>query len=428
MRTRQADCEINWNGAAVTSQMLGSKTTVTYTDVASGEADSLDIEINDCRRQWIIAWLPMLGDSLTAKIKLTDWQQEGDNRQLDCGLFLLDDFAFSGWPVIGKISAVSTPANTAFRETQRSKNWEQVTIREIAREIAGRVGIKLLWEVQGNDFIIGSIEQNKQTDCDFLMSLCDTYGLSLKIYANQLVIFDREAYKEKAAALTISEEDIISWSWQKTLAGTYTGGELNYTDQLSGKEITAKVGSGPRLLKVSARAENQGDAERRIKAAVNTANHGATSLRITIMGNACLAAGQCVTVVGLGRLSGKYYINRITHHIGGGYTMDMELSLAALLTKEVIEDAINRLAALGIIDSPSYWLASYQEVLYLDGLLLNMATHIKANKGGSISTAEQAIAKLSAAGVLNSPDYWRAKIGSLNNLALLLIKAANALG
>ena len=28
----------------------------------------------------------------------------------------------------------------------------------------------------------------------------------------------------------------------------------------------------------------------------------------------------------LGRLGGKYFIDSITHHIGGGYTMDLELS------------------------------------------------------------------------------------------------------
>ena len=32
------------------------------------------------------------------------------------------------------------------------------------------------------------------------------------------------------------------------------------------------------------------------------------------MGNAALVASQCVTVVGIGKLSGKYFIDTITHH------------------------------------------------------------------------------------------------------------------
>lgn len=47
MRTRRAETDLTWNGAAVTSKMVGYKATVTYTDAASGEADSLEISMND---------------------------------------------------------------------------------------------------------------------------------------------------------------------------------------------------------------------------------------------------------------------------------------------------------------------------------------------------------------------------------------------
>ena len=99
----------------------------------------------------------------------------------------------------GSISAVSTPADSAFRETQRTKTWVNATIKEMATEIAGKAGIALFWDVQGAEFTIESIEQSKKTDCEFLMSLCDTYGYSMKVYANKIVIFDREEYKAGAA-------------------------------------------------------------------------------------------------------------------------------------------------------------------------------------------------------------------------------------
>ena len=40
MRTRSAAVDLTWNGAAVKSKMLGQTTEITYTDPASGEADS----------------------------------------------------------------------------------------------------------------------------------------------------------------------------------------------------------------------------------------------------------------------------------------------------------------------------------------------------------------------------------------------------
>ena len=29
----------------------------------------------------------------------------------------------------------------------------------------------------------------------------------------------------------------------------------------------------------------------------------------------------------MGKLSGKYYLDQIAHHVGGGYTMDLDMSM-----------------------------------------------------------------------------------------------------
>lgn len=428
MKTRSVEVDLTWNGQAVKRKMTGQGTEITYTDPASGEADSLDIAIQDRDRQWTVAWMPLEGDTLEVSIKLSHWDREGDSRILPCGFFILDNFDFSGWPITGTISAVSVPADGAFRERERTKIWEKVTIPEIGKEIASRAGIGFIWDVEGTPFPLDSVEQSSETDCDFLMSLCDRYGYSMKVYAQKIVVFDREAYKKKNSVLTIQETDIERWSWKQVLAGTYTGGEYTYTDPTTEEEIKAVVGTGSRILKQSGRANGKEDAERRIQAAVDKANHGAATLSLTMMGNASLVASQCVTVVGLGRLSGQYYIDRITHHVGSGYTMDLELSRVKRITEEVIRDAVQRLTRIGVMDTPEYWEANYKKVNHLDGLILNMATRIKVNLGGtSITTVEEAIKVLTDTGVINSPDYWTAVYPSIAWLDRLMIKAANAL-
>ena len=223
---------------------------------------------------------------------------------------------------------MSVPADSSFRETERSKTWENVTVEEIGKEIAGRAGVSLSYDVEGGPIQIKTIEQSERTDCDFYMELCSTYGLAMKVYSKKIVVFDREAYKAKGPAATITPDMIQSWNWDRKLAGTYTGGEYTYTDPGTEEEIKVNVGEGPRILKVSGKADNKADAERKIKAAVANANHGTRKMSVTITGTASLVASQCVAMVGLGKLSGKYYIDQITHHIGGsGYTMDLDLSL-----------------------------------------------------------------------------------------------------
>lgn len=405
MKPRQAEVDLYYNGAA----------------------DSLDISIHDRARQWITAWMPISGDTLSAKISLSG--DDAGGIPLDCGFFVLDKFEFGGWPVTGTISAVSTPADGGFMATVRTQNWEGVTIKEIGTEIAARAGLKLAWDVSGADFIIKSVEQSEQTDSDFFSSLCETYGLEVKVYRQKIVVYDREAYKGKAPVRTIGTESLISWSWSKDMAGTYTGGEYTYTDISTEADIAVSIGTGKRILKQSGKADSRADAERKIRAAVNKANHGSTKLSASIIGDAQLVSAQCVTVVGIGRLSGKYYIDSITHNISGsGYTMDLEMSLVESMSDEVMKDSIGRLYAVGVITDMSYWMARYKQVKYLDGLIVNMATVIKVNRGGSsISTVSAALDVLTKYGVINSPTYWAAKYTLVPALDRLIINAANAL-
>ena len=409
MKPRQAEVDLYYNGAAVKTVMDEYITGISYTDPASGAADSLDISIHDRARQWITAWMPISGDTLSAKISLSG--DDAGGIPLDCGFFVLDKFEFGGWPVTGTISAVSTPADGGFMATVRTQNWEGVTIKEIGTEIAARAGLKLAW------------------DSDFFSSLCETYGLEVKVYRQKIVVYDREAYKGKAPVRTIGTESLISWSWSKDMAGTYTGGEYTYTDISTEADIAVSIGTGKRILKQSGKADSRADAERKIRAAVNKANHGSTKLSASIIGDAQLVSAQCVTVVGIGRLSGKYYIDSITHNISGsGYTMDLEMSLVESMSDEVMKDSIGRLYAVGVITDMPYWIARYTQVKYLDGLIVNMATVIKVNRGGSsISTVSAALDVLTQYGVVNSPTYWAVKYTLVPALDRLIINAANAL-
>ena len=67
MKTRRALFELGWNGVAGADRLTDAATGITYTDPASGEADSIDININDRDRKWIAEWMPSAGDTMTAK-------------------------------------------------------------------------------------------------------------------------------------------------------------------------------------------------------------------------------------------------------------------------------------------------------------------------------------------------------------------------
>ncbi len=85
--------------------------------------------------------------------------------------------------------------------------------------------------------------------------------------------------------------------------------------------------------------------------------------------------------------------------------------------------AIEQLARLGVINSPSYWLQRYRDLQYLDKLLVSLAIHA-TKKQAEIKALDTALERLSKAGVIDSPDYWRKNAGKIAYLDKLIISAA----
>lgn len=307
---------------------LGSKiaqqaSAVSYTDVASGQSDSISITMCDIEREWIKGNKPMRGSSLGASVSLTNWNGSTGTKKLNYGTFVLDDISFSGAPLSCVLNGVSVPAMNDFKSLQRTKTWEKTTIRNIASEIAKAAGVSLVYDA--DTIQIAEIEQSRQTDSAFLYGLCEKYGLAMKVYNHKIVIFDTVKYEAKKAVVTIKKGDMLSWSYNETVEGTYTGVELNYTDPDSDKSINVTIGSNGRLYSLNTQASGRYDAELQAAAKVNAANRGIITMDISIMANIDIVASHCVEISGLGSLDGKYYVDKVKHSIGSGYKMQLSM-------------------------------------------------------------------------------------------------------
>lgn len=324
MNARKAWVETSYSGVSITTALGNFQSSFTFTEVAGGGSDSISLSIVDRDGLWISSWFPSNKDSIRASIHVSDWCTAGDSFSLDCGIFTIDDVSASGAPTKLTIGAVSAPADTGFSETKRDKTWEGVTVQQVAQGVADNAGITLSY--LAGDIPIRSLEQS-DTDSAFLKNLCETYGLSMKVYSRKLVIFDREEFKKKAAVRSIGKADMKSWNYSETLAGTYTGVEYKYTDPFSGSDITYSRGTNERLLTASGKADDWADAERKAKAALNKANHGSTSMSVQLMGLPAIAAGVNVQIYGIGKPDGKYYVDEVSHSMSGsGYTTSLKLS------------------------------------------------------------------------------------------------------
>jgi len=262
---------------------------------------------------------------MTATIKALSWDAAGKDKSFSCGKFCCDDLSFSGPTLICKIGGVSVPEGQAFRVTERTKTWKNVTIKEIASQIGKRYGLTVKYDA--SNIKIATLEQSSKTDADFLNSLCEDYGLYIKVYYGKIIIYDADKYEAKAAVATYHINDLQDWSYNTTLTGTYTGATIKYTNGDDDEELTLKVGSGNRIYNVNEKVDSLADAQLKACARVNKENRSAVTMTATIRANLKIVSGVCIKIKGAYNLNGKYFIDKVTHNIDaeGAYTIDLEM-------------------------------------------------------------------------------------------------------
>lgn len=317
---RRATVDLQYNGKNVSSSLAEYLEDFSFTDSASGESDHISIQVNNRDGRWTGSWMPSKGDKLTPTIRTEHWDGEGSSGSLSCGVHILDSFSARGGSggATCSLDGVAMPSDEAFKATKRTKTWEKAMLSQIGGEIAGRAGISFMFEA--SDIFIESREQNEQADCDFLNSLCGTYGYIMKAYNNKLVIFDPARYEAKGAVRTITPKDVNSWSYQTVIDGTYTGAKIAYTNQTTGETVDVVVGGGSRLLSLNEKADSIGDAQLIARGKLAAENRKAETVELSIMLDLKLASGCCITLSGFGKVDGKYLILSITHSLGSGST------------------------------------------------------------------------------------------------------------
>ena len=161
MKGRKANVYITYNGKTIKTALDNFQNSFSYTDPDGGDSDSIKINLADPENQWIAAWIPSAGDEIKAEIRTENWNGEGDEGKLDCGVFIIDSMSYSRGSSGSSFSigAISSPAGDAFKETERSQTWEKATLKKIAQTIAERYKLKLYFD--GEDITIKSKEQSK---------------------------------------------------------------------------------------------------------------------------------------------------------------------------------------------------------------------------------------------------------------------------
>lgn len=327
---RRVAIALTFNGKGASKDIAPYLEEFSYRDVASGGSDEINLTVNNQDMRFLKAWKPLKGMRISSGIITKNWNRTGEKKIIKCGKFVTDDLSAAYPPSSFTIKALSAPVKSQFKDTERTKTYKGATVKSIASKIAKRSGVKLHYDAK--KIKIKELEQTKEADSSFLSSLCEEYGLGMKIFNRKIVIYDEEKYEKKNPIATIKRMDckVTEWTWNTTLQRTYTCAKVTYTDTENNKKHKAQVGKKGRKLSASVTAFSKKDAKLKAAALLRNANKSRTTMTISINPNPKLYASATIKLSGFGKASGKYFIDAITHTISGGEGYEMELELHKL--------------------------------------------------------------------------------------------------
>lgn len=322
---RKAHLALEYEGLSADA-VIGTIEQFTYTDQAEGKSDSISLKIDNIDRRWQNGWIPKPYDRLVPTLHFTG--ADGKESYFRCGEFYADDFSITGGPLTVQIGAVSNPVQYGFSNTQRSKTWQNVTVGQIAAEIASKYGLAVAFDAS-DSAAIESVEQSRETDAAFLKQVCDEHGFKLKIYSNRLVIYEISAYEDAAAVVILHPEDVVSgWKWNTSAQGTYTGATLDYTKGNGDAGISVSVGGGDRILSLNKSCDSEAEALKMACDEVNDKNRELTTMSITLKEPLFLSSTQVVALAGFGTaIDGRYFLRSVNMRMGGNGGLTVALQM-----------------------------------------------------------------------------------------------------
>ncbi|MCI1959189.1 MAG: hypothetical protein LKJ25_06155 [Clostridia bacterium] len=338
-QARRVELAVMFQGADISKYLNKYLLSFSFTDNSEDKADDLNISIDDRDNEWL-RWLKadttlkIKGAKIYAAIIYKNYNDTGKEKVLTCGTFEVDTVNVDGPPQKLTFKASSISAENKIRMEKKTKAWEGYSLQGITSEIAKNAGYTLLYESSYNPQYKRK-EQVNTSDIAFIESLCKNAGISVKVTANMLVLYDQAEYESKDAVFNIdrTKGGYISYSFSTSSNDTsYVKCHVSYTNPETKKTIEATysvpgaAANGQTLeinnIKVTSTAEALKVAEKRLR----EKNKGEYEANFELPGNPELVVGVTINISNFGAFDGKYIVNTATHNVTGGYKTSISMT------------------------------------------------------------------------------------------------------
>jgi phage protein D len=319
---RRPHFNIVYNKKNITSDITPYLVSINYKDATQGKSDEIQLEVSNVNGIWLDEWYPTMGDRLSVSMGY-------DNELFSCGLFTIDEVEWVLSPDIVCMKAVAADITDAIR-TKRSDQHEGKTLLQIARKVADRYG----YTIQGNIKDTGKIArvtQDMETDLGFLNNQAMIYGYLFSVRGKVMTFTSLYDIEGAEAVTVIGREDLMPGSSLRDKSyETYRRLHLLHYDP-NAKKVVETTFEHPDIVNIDGfkysdiikkdtkevriRADNNSDAALKAAAALHSSNSMQQEGVLRMVGNPLVLAGSNFSLVGCGKLSGKYHVMASTHKL-----------------------------------------------------------------------------------------------------------------
>lgn len=327
MRPREPIFRLIFRGIDISSEVAPHLVSCTYVDKVHGEADEIDVTVQDKDGLWRGSWCPEHGDAVEL------WIGYKGEPMVYCGSFEIDELN----AILGRggdafsFKGVSAPVSKAIR-TRKSQRFEKQKLKEVAQKIGQTHGMQIVGTPP--DIRFEHVAQRRERDLEFLSRLSDDYGAYFTVKGKKMVFAERKELHERAPSfiLRADSDDYISANLKRAAHKTYSKAKASYFEGNEKKKIEVevedkKVKTGD-TLRIDERVENEGQARALAKSRLEKENLKKQSGNIVLVGQPLALAGNIIELAAdFGKWAGKYLIKQSRHYIvRGGYTTNIEIN------------------------------------------------------------------------------------------------------
>lgn len=329
MRVAKPIFSVLYNGKNITADVAKYMLSLTYTDKTEGEADEVEIELEDVDALWQNSWYPEKGAKLIVTIGT-----------LKCGVFEIDEIEMKGPPDTVTIKGIATGITKALR-TKKSDAHENKTLKEIAEKVAQKNALTIDDTSSIPEISFSRVSQNQETDLGFLKRISREHGIVFSVRGDKMTFMSVYDLEKQKSVFTVDKFDISEYSIKDKADGMVKSAKVRTKNMKNNESVQADVDykqwqeeEGYKYDDVesqdeevdSTRAENTQQAESKAKAIMHLSASNQQIGNFSMIGNTIAVGGINFTLTGFGKLAGKWHIKISKHSIdkSGGYKTEIE--------------------------------------------------------------------------------------------------------